>query len=260
MLTPWEKVQVARMAQRPTALYYIKHIFENFIELHGDRNFRDDPAIVGGIATLNGMPVTVIGQEKGSNITEKLFRSFGSTHPEGFRKALRLMKQAEKFNRPIVCFVDTQGAFCGIGAEERGQGQAIAQNLQEMMGLTVPVISVVLGEGGSGGALAVAVANEVYMLEHAVYSILSPEGFATILWKDSTRAQEAAKMMKMTAQDLLSMQIIDGILPEPAEGAHTDPKGVAKTIGTLLQERLTELKTMTGKQISQARYERFRKF
>lgn len=212
--TAWERVKIARGNERPTSIDYITHIFDRFLELHGDRLCRDDGAIVGGIATINQIPVTVIGQQKGRNIKQNMKRNFGMPYPEGYRKALRLMKQAEKFNRPIICFVDTPGAFCGIEAEMRGQGEAIARNLYEMSSLKVPILSIVIGEGGSGGALALAVANEVWMLENATYSILSPEGFASILWKDSKRADEAAGIMKITADDLYQLKIVDKVIME----------------------------------------------
>lgn len=199
----YDKVKIARKVSRPTALDYIEHIFDEFIEFHGDRNFRDDAAIVGGIALLKGEPVTVIGVQKGKTMEENIARNFGQPHPEGYRKALRLMKQAEKFGRPIINFVNTSGAYCGVGAEERGQGEAIAKNLMEMANLRVPTISIVIGEGGSGGALALTVTDRVWMLENSVYCVLSPEGFASILWKDPKRAKEAADVMKITADDLL---------------------------------------------------------
>ncbi len=212
--TAWERVKIARNNERPTSIDYIGHIFDRFLELHGDRLCRDDGAIVGGIATIDGIPVTVIGQQKGRNIKQNVKRNFGMPYPEGYRKALRLMKQAEKFKRPIICFIDTPGAFCGIEAEMRGQGEAIARNLYEMSSLKVPILSIVIGEGGSGGALALGVANEVWMLENSTYSILSPEGFASILWKDSKRADEAADIMKITAKDLLELEVIEQVIPE----------------------------------------------
>ena len=211
---PYDRVRLARDNNRPTGLDYIKNIFEGFIELHGDRRFSDDAAVVGGIARLNGNPVTVIAIEKGHTAKERTFRNVSAPHPEGYRKALRLMKQAEKFGRPIICFVDTSGAYCGIGAEERGQGQAIAENLMEMSTLCVPIISILIGEGGSGGALALAVADRVWMLQNAVYSVISPEGCASILWKDSTKAQSAAASLKLTAEDAKSLGIIERILSE----------------------------------------------
>ncbi len=214
--TAWERVKIARGNERPTSIDYITHIFDRFLELHGDRLCRDDGAIVAGIATINQIPVTVIGQQKGRNMKQNMKRNFGMPYPEGYRKALRLMKQAEKFNRPIICFVDTPGAFCGIEAEMRGQGEAIARNLFEMSSIKVPILSIVIGEGGSGGALALAVANEVWMLENSTYSILSPEGFASILWKDSKRADEAAGIMKITADDLYQLEVVDQVIMEQA--------------------------------------------
>lgn len=213
-LPAWERVKTARSNERPTSIDYIGGIFDRFLELHGDRMSRDDGAIVSGIATVHGIPVTVIGQQKGRNIKQNIKRNFGMPYPEGYRKALRLMKQAEKFHRPIICFIDTPGAFCGIEAEERGQGEAIARNLFEMSALKTPILSIVIGEGGSGGALALAVANEVWMLENSTYSILSPEGFSSILWKDSRRADEAAAIMKITADDLYDLKIINKVIPE----------------------------------------------
>lgn len=256
--TPWSRVQLARDKERPTSLYYINTIIENFIEMHGDRNFKDDASIIGGIGLLGGHPVTVIAEEKGSTLEERTHRNFGAPHPEGYRKALRLMEQAEKFRRPIICLIDTQGAYCGIGAEERGQGEAIARNLRDMMKLTVPVISVIIGEGGSGGALALGVANRVYMLENALYSILSPEGFAAILWKDSSRAQEAAGVMKITADSIKSLGVIDGIIPEPPEGAQTNRELTAMRIKKQLLSALEDLGTMSGEELKTQRYERFR--
>ncbi|WP_243404838.1 acetyl-CoA carboxylase carboxyltransferase subunit alpha [Thermobrachium celere] len=237
-LTPWDRVMLARLNERPTSLDYIDMIFDDFIEFHGDRLYGDDPAIVGGIATLNGIPVTVIGEQKGRNTKENLYRNFGMPHPEGYRKALRLMKQAEKFKRPIITFVDTPGAYCGIGAEERGQAEAIARNLMEMSTIDTLKIAIVIGEGSSGGALAISVADEIWMLENAVYSILSPEGFASILWKDASRAKEAADVMKMTAYDLKELGIITRIIKEPAGGAHKAPQVVAEEIKRNLLEVL----------------------
>ena len=250
---PYDRVRLARDNNRPTGLDYIKNIFEGFIELHGDRRFSDDAAVVGGIARLNGNPVTVIAIEKGHTAKERTFRNFGAPHPEGYRKALRLMKQAEKFGRPIICFVDTSGAYCGIGAEERGQGQAIAENLMEMSTLCVPIISILIGEGGSGGALALAVADRVWMLQNAVYSVISPEGCASILWKDSTKAQSAAASLKLTAEDAKSLGIIERILSENEIGQ----KEFYDRIRKLLSEELRVLSCdldLTGK-----RYDRFRR-
>jgi len=251
----YDKVLAARAKGRPTAMDFINSIFENFIELHGDRRFGDDRAIVGGIATLYGFPVTVIGIEKGKTTDEKIMRNFGSVHPEGYRKALRLMKEAEKFHRPVICFVDTAGAYCGIEAEERGQGQAIAENLYEMSALKTPIVSVLIGEGGSGGALALAVADEVWMLENSVYSVISPEGCASILWKDPQKAPEAAKCLKLTAPDLLSLGVVDLIIKESG-------KDLSKTF-RMLKKRLrisTERKLqMPIDRLIETRYERLRK-
>jgi len=258
-LTPMDKLTLSRMVERPTSLDYIERVFDVFIELHGDRQFRDDPCIVGGIARLGKLPVTVIGQQKGRNTKENVQRNFGMPNPEGFRKALRLMKQAEKFQRPIICFIDTPGAYPGIGAEERGQGEAIARNLMEMVNLRTPVISIVIGEGGSGGALALSVADEIWMLEHSVYSVLSPEGFASILWKDASRAKEAAEIMKITAQDLKQLDIIDRILEEPPGGAHIDPQAMANLIRQyLLEVPFQEMKKDVPKMVDQ-RYNKYRK-
>lgn len=221
-ITAWERVKVARGNERPTSMDYIGKLFDKFLELHGDRMFGDDGAIVGGIAQIDGIAVTVIGQQKGRNIKQNMKRNFGMPNPDGYRKALRLMKQAEKFKRPVICFVDTPGAFCGIEAEERGQGEAIARNLFEFSSLKTPILSIVIGEGGSGGALALAMADEVWMLENSTYSILSPEGFASILWKDSKRADEAASIMKITAKDLKEMQIIERVIPEIQEKDETE--------------------------------------
>lgn len=257
--TPMEKLTLSRLNERPTALDYIEKIFEGFIELHGDRLFRDDPSIIGGIARLRDMPVTVIGHQKGRNTKENVWRNFGMPNPEGFRKALRLMKQAEKFQRPVICFIDTPGAYPGMGAEERGQGEAIARCLMAMVNLRTPVIAIVIGEGGSGGALALSVADEIWMLEHAVYAILSPEGFASILWKDASRAQEAAALMKITAQDLQQLDIIDRILPEPPGGAHKDPDAMAAVIKeNLLQVPFKALRERIDETVSQ-RYGKYRR-
>ena len=256
----WDRVRIAREMDRPTSLYYIEHIFEDFIELHGDRGIKDDPAIVGGIGFLEGRPVTVIGQQKGRNLKEQVERNFGMPNPEGYRKALRLMKQAEKFHRPIVCFVDTSGAFCGIEAEERGQGEAIARNLMEMAGLTVPVLSIVIGEGGSGGALAMAVGNEVWCLENSVYSILSPEGFASILWKDSARAKEAAGVMQLTAADLYEKGIIEQVIPEPENLTSEILWQVTERLNDRIGEFLQKYTALSEEELLERRYARFRKF
>ena len=259
-MTPWDRVLVSREQKRPTSLEYINEIFDDFIEFHGDRYFGDDKAIVGGVASLNGMKVTVIGEQKGTDTKDNIFRNFGMPSPEGYRKALRLMKQAEKFGRPIVTFVDTPGAFCGVTAEERGQGEAIARNLMEMAGLKVPVLTFIIGEGGSGGALAVAVSNKIYMLENSIYGVLSPEGFASILWKDGTRAQEAADVMKITANDLLALKVIDGIIEEPAGGAHKDFDMVVRNIKEVMLRELKELQLLSQEELLNHRYERFRAF
>ncbi len=258
--TPWQKVKEARSLERPSALTYIDLIFDDFMELHGDRCFADDKAIVGGIATLYGQPVTVIGVQKGNDVKECSYRNYGMTSPEGYRKALRLMKQAEKFHRPIICFINTSGAYPGMEAEERGQGEAIARNLFEMAGLKVPVLSIVIGEGGSGGALGLAVANEVWMLENSTYSILSPEGFASILWKDGKRAEEAAGVMGITAENLYRLHVIEKIIPEFG-GADAD---TAADIAGCMKEQMTEFlkkfEDMSPEEIAEQRYQRFRKF
>jgi len=259
-LTPWEKVTLAKLVERPSALDYIEKIFDEFIELHGDRYFGDDPSIVGGIGRLNGKPVTIIAQQKGRDTKEYIKRNFGMPNPEGYRKALRLMKQAEKFKRPVICFVDTPGAYPGIGAEERGQGEAIAKNLMEMAVLKTPIISMVIGEGGSGGALAIAVADEVWMLENSIYSVLSPEGFASILWKDSSRAKEAAEVMKITSEDLKKFGIIDRIIKEPLGGAHKNPEETAQNIKKALDEVLPKLCQLSIDELLNKRYEKFRNF
>lgn len=250
--TAYDRVRLARDSKRPTGLDYIGNIFKGFIELHGDRCYGDDPAVVGGIAKLDDDPVTVIAIEKGHTAKERSFRNFGAPHPEGYRKALRLMKQAEKFGRPVICFIDTSGAYCGIGAEERGQGQAIAENLMEMSTLCVPVISILIGEGGSGGALALAVADRVWMLQNAVYSVISPEGCASILWKDAARAGTAADSLKLTAEDAKSLGVIDRILSEKDMGR----KEFYDRIHVLLAEEITKL---TGDlDLVGNRYDRFR--
>ncbi len=255
----WDTVQLSRNADRPTALDYIGALFDDFMEFHGDRYFKDDGAIVGGIATFKGIPVTVIGQQKGKNTKENLKRNFGMPSPEGYRKALRLMKQAETFGRPVICFVDTPGAFCGMEAEERGQGEAIARNLFEMSDLKVPVLSIVIGEGGSGGALAMAVANEVWMMENAIYSVLSPEGFASILWKDSKKAPEASRVMKVTAKDLYDMKLIERVIVEAEPASLKNIDAVADEIRQGLEEFLTKRLSMTGEELAAERYDRFRR-
>lgn len=256
--TPWERVQISREKDRPVGQDYLKQLFPDFMEFHGDRYFGDDKAVVGGIARFHGRPVTVIVQSKGKSTKENLERHFGMPSPEGYRKALRLMKQAEKFQRPVICFVDTPGAFCGVEAEERGQGEAIARNLFEMSALTVPVLSVVIGEGGSGGALAMAVANEVWMMENAIYSILSPEGFAAILWKDSTRAKEAAEVMKLTAEDLKELGMIEQVIPEPDGYTVENMQPVAACLEEKLEVFLKKWEQCRGEEIVEQRYQRFR--
>ena len=256
----WERVKIARMIERPTALDYINEILTNFIELHGDRNFKDDEAVVGGIALLDEMPVTVIGIQKGKDLKENIKRNFGSPNPEGYRKSLRLMKQAEKFKRPIICFINTSGAYCGVGAEERGQGEAIAKNLMEMALIKTPIISIVIGEGGSGGALALAAGDRVWMLENSVYSILSPEGCASILFKDSSKSKEVAEIMKLTSYELLELGIIEKVIEEPKGGVQNDFEKVALDIKTSLIEGIKELESMEIPELLSKRYERFRKY
>lgn len=254
----WERVELSRRSDRPTSLDYIGAIFDSFYELHGDRGFRDDGAIVGGLAWLDGQPVTVIGQQKGKTTKENISRNFGMASPEGYRKALRLMKQAEKFGRPIINFVDTPGAACGIEAEERGQGEAIARNLMEMSALKVPVLSILIGEGGSGGALALAVANEVWMMENATYSVLSPEGFASILWKDGKRAKEASEVMKITAEDLKKLQMIELIVPEGEPATSENLSQIAAFMKAHMKEFLSRESALTVEEVVNQRYDRFR--
>jgi acetyl-CoA carboxylase carboxyl transferase subunit alpha len=258
-LSAWQKTQIARHAQRPTTLDYIGKLFTDFIELHGDRFFGDDLAIVGGIAKFEGRPVTVIGHQKGKDTKENIKRNFGMPHPEGYRKALRLMEQANKFGRPIICFIDTPGAYPGVAAEERGQSEAIARNLREMASFKVPIICIVTGEGGSGGALAIGVGNRVYMLENSIYSVISPEGAATILWRDASQAQRAAETFKITSKDLLSLGVIDGIIPEPQGGAHKDIQFQSEGIRAKLRESLEELFQLNPKELVEDRYQKFKK-
>ena len=254
-MSAYEKVLLARAKGRPTGLSYIDHIFQDFVELHGDRRFADDPAIVGGIATLEGKPVTVIAMEKGSDMKDKVRRNFGAPNPEGYRKALRLMEQAEKFRRPVVCFVDTSGAYCGLGAEERGQGQAIAENLVKMAGLRTPIVSLLIGEGGSGGALALAVADQVWILENAVYSVISPEGCASILWKDAKKVKDAAECLRLTAQDMEELGVVEKVIPEEKDFSLTYSQ-----IKEELVKTLEELSSLHMEELLQKRYERFRKY
>lgn len=258
-LTAWERVEISRSKERPTTLSYVQQIFDEFLELHGDRAFRDDGAVIGGIAMFGGQPVTVIGQQKGKNVKENIYRNFGMASPEGYRKALRLMKQAEKFGRPVVTFVDTPGAACGIEAEERGQGEAIARNLLEMSGIRTPMVSILIGEGGSGGALGLAVTDEVWMMENATYSILSPEGFASILWKDGKRAKEASEVMKITAKDLKKLQIIEKVIREPEPANEENLPEIAEEIREDLDGFLRKSCQKTREQIVEERYERFRR-
>jgi acetyl-CoA carboxylase carboxyl transferase subunit alpha len=257
-LKPWDRVQIARYPNRPTTLDYIANLFEGFFECHGDRTFGDDEAIVGGIAKFDGLPVTVIGHQRGKDTKENIRRNFGMPHPEGYRKALRLMRQAEKFRRPIICFIDTKGAYPGKAAEERGQSEAIAKNLVEMAGLTVPVICIVIGEGGSGGALGLGVGNQIYMLENSTYSVISPEGAAAILWKDSSKAKMAAESMKITAPDLKQLGIIDEVIPEVKGGAHKNIEKQAEEIGKVLKASLEQLLKLSEEELIENRYQRFR--
>jgi acetyl-CoA carboxylase carboxyl transferase subunit alpha len=258
-LSPWQKTLVARHPQRPYTLDFIGFLFEDFTELHGDRKFSDDPAIVAGFARFRGQPCAIIGHQKGRNTKEKIFRNFGQPRPEGFRKALRVMQLAEKFKLPIFTFIDTQGAYPGLGAEERGQAEAIAVNLREMAALKVPVIVTVIGEGGSGGALALGVGDRVYMLEHAVYSVISPEGCAAILWKNSSAAPDAAAAMKITASDLKRFGVIDDIVPEPVGGAHADPASAAELLAPYLETALRDLQKLKPSLLTEERYKKFRK-
>ncbi len=258
-LTAWERVEISRSKERPTTLSYVQQIFDEFLELHGDRAFRDDGAVIGGIAMFSGQPVTVIGQQKGKNVKENIYRNFGMASPEGYRKALRLMKQAEKFGRPVVTFVDTPGAACGIEAEERGQGEAIARNLLEMSGIRTPMVSILIGEGGSGGALGLAVTDEVWMMENATYSILSPEGFASILWKDGKRAKEASEVMKITAKDLKNLRIIERVIREPEPANEENLPEIAEEIREDLDGFLRKSSQKTREEIVEERYERFRR-
>ncbi|MDQ0197016.1 acetyl-CoA carboxylase carboxyl transferase subunit alpha [Neobacillus ginsengisoli] len=257
-IKPWDRVQIARHPNRPTTLDYISHIFDDFFECHGDRKFGDDEAIVAGIAKFKGLPVTIIGHQRGKDTKENIRRNFGMPHPEGYRKALRLMKQADKFNRPIICFIDTKGAYPGKAAEERGQSEAIAHNLFEMAGLRVPVVCIVIGEGGSGGALALGVGNRIYMLENSTYSVISPEGAAAILWKDSALAKKAAETMKITAPDLKELGVIDDIITEIKGGAHKDSKLQAEEIEKVLKKSLQELLKLSEDELVADRYNRFR--
>lgn len=253
--TAYERVQAARNGKRPMGSYYIEHMVDDFVELHGDRRYGDDPAIVAGVGYINHIPVTVIAMERGDTIEDRMKRHFGCPEPEGYRKALRLMKEAEKFHRPVICFIGSSGAYCGIGAEKRGQGLAIAENLYEMMGLKTPVISVVVGEGGSGGALALGVCDTAIMLENAVYSVISPEGCASILWKDSAKAAEAAAHLRLTSYDLLSFDVVEKVIPEAGK---TD-REVCSELKAILLDEIAKLSTLTNEELLDHRYEKFRK-
>ncbi len=258
-LTPWQKVQISRHPNRPYTLDYIEAMLTDFVEMHGDRGFADDPAIVCGMAKLDSMPVVIIGHQKGRTLKDRMYRNFGQPNPEGYRKALRLMEFAEKFRKPVVTLIDTQGAAPGIGAEERGQGESIARNLLVMSGLKVPIIAVVIGEGGSGGALALGVADRVLMLEHATYSVISPEGCAAILWNNGAKASEAAELLKITAQDLFQMNVIDEVVEEPIGGAHRDPRRAAELLKEAVSRNMDELRTVPSDELVKLRYEKFRK-
>ncbi len=258
-LSAWERIELIRSKERPGAKEYISYVFEHFIECHGDRYFGDDAAIIGGIARFETRPVTVIAHTKGKSLEENKISNFGMAHPEGYRKALRLMKQAEKFRRPIICLVDTPGAYCGIEAEERGQHEAIARNQLEMMQLKTPVISIVLGEGGSGGALALAVCDRLGMMQNAIYSVISPRGFASILWKDASREKEAANSIKITAEDLLAFGVCDSIIPEPTGGSQEDPSLTSEGISVFIRNALLQLDTLKIDEMLDYRYNKFRK-
>jgi len=258
-LTPWQRAQIARHPKRPHTLDFIRLLLEDFVELHGDRLYGDDKAIVGGLARFEGEPVVVIGHQKGRDTRENITRNFGMPHPEGYRKALRLMELGAKFGKPIVTFIDTPGAYPGLGAEERGQGEAIARNLREMAGLGTPIVCVVTGEGGSGGALAIGVGNRVVMLEHAIYSVISPEGCAAILWGEASKAQEAAELMRVTAPDLLKLGVIDGVVPEPLGGAHRNWEETAENLRVALRKALGELRRRSSETLVADRFEKFRK-
>ncbi len=258
-LTPWQRIQLVRHPERPYTLDYINLIMDDFQELHGDRSFSDDKAIVGGLAKLDGQPIVVVGHQKGRDTRENLRRNFGMPHPEGYRKSLRLMKLGEKFGLPIITFIDTPGAYPGIGAEERGQAGAIAENLREMSRLKIPLVSLVIAEGGSGGALGLGVGNKILMLENAVYSVISPEGCAAILWKERSKAPEAAQALNLTAQDLLRLGIIDEIIPEPLGGAHRDYEGSASNVKEVLKKNLEELSKLSGRELIEERYNKYRR-
>jgi acetyl-CoA carboxylase carboxyl transferase subunit alpha len=258
-LTPWQTTQLARHPRRPHTRDFCRLLFEDFLELHGDRLYGDDPAIVGGLARFEGTGVVVLGHQKGRETREKLARNFGMPHPEGYRKALRLMEMAEKFEKPVITFIDTPGAYPGIGAEERGQAEAIARNLRAMAALRTPIVAVVTGEGGSGGALAIGMGNRVLMLEYAIYSVISPEGCAAILWGDAAKASEAAEIMKITAKDLMRLGVVDAMVPEPPGGAHRDWDATASSLRNALAEQIRELRTKSSEGLVRERYEKFRR-
>ena len=259
-LTGWQITQLARHIDRPKASHYVQWMFENFVELHGDRSYGDDPAILGGMAKFNGKSLTIIGHQKGADAKEMVFRNFGMPHPEGYRKALRLMKLAESFKIPILTMIDTPGAFPGVGAEERGQAEAIARNLRRMVMLRTPIITVVIGEGGSGGALAIGVGDRILMLENSIYSVISPEGCAAILWKDGEKGKEvAAESLKLTASDLYRLGVIDEIVKEPLGGAHRDPQGMARTLKQVIERHLKELEKIDEEELLALRYQKFRR-
>lgn len=259
-LTPWQIIQLARHIDRPKLSHYIQAMFQNFVELHGDRNYGDDPAIMGGLSKFNGRSVVLIGHQKGTDAKEMIFRNFGMAHPEGYRKALRLMKMAEAFKKPIITMIDTQGAFPGVGAEERGQAMAIAGNLRAMITLRTPIITVVIGEGGSGGALAIGIGDRILMLEYSIYSVISPEGCAAILWKDSEKGKVlAAQSLRLTANDLYRLGVIDEIVKEPLGGAHRDPREMAESLKEVVERQLRELEKVDTEELLRRRYEKFRR-
>jgi acetyl-CoA carboxylase carboxyl transferase subunit alpha len=258
-ITPWQKAQISRHPNRPYTLDYIEAMLTDFLEMHGDRAFADDPAIVSGMARLDGMPLVIIGHQKGRTTKEKIFRNFGMPNPEGYRKALRLMRYAERFNKPLLTFIDTPGAYPGIGAEERGQGESIARNLSVMSQLRTPIMAVVIGEGGSGGALALGIADRILMLEHSTYSVISPEGCAVILWNNGAKASEAAELLKITAQDLFQMKVIDEVVEEPVGGAHRDPRRAAELLKEAVARNLAEIRNVPIDDLIKQRYERLRR-
>ncbi|HYH00721.1 MAG TPA: acetyl-CoA carboxylase carboxyltransferase subunit alpha [Terriglobales bacterium] len=258
-MNAWQKTELARHPQRPYTLDYIEHVFSAFSEIHGDRGFADDPAMVAGMARFDGEEVMVVGTQKGRDTRQKVYRNFGMPNPEGYRKALRVMQVAEKFGRPVITLVDTPGAYPGLGAEERGQAEAIAYNLREMARLKVPIVTIITGEGGSGGALAIAVGNRVLMMENSIYSVISPEGCASIMWRDARKREEAAEALKITAKDLTKLGLVDGVIPEPPGGAHSDHKAAAELVAKGIRECLAELKKLTPEQLADDRYKKYRR-